>query len=198
MRRGSRIKWSAVAAAIGSAALMMEPAAWAHRNGGPNDPCERRIGKSLVHLTLYQPDFDPDAEYCNEVPREGKTVVVVDVEGEDLRATPMRLGVIENNDGGRRTILAVPAKVYRRGVADAEVSLEMGSDYDISVVVRDGANLEPLALSFPVRIGAWYRPIILPALMVAAILGLMAIPIARYYLGRRGGGRDSDSDFAAA
>ena len=45
--------------------------AWAHRGGGPNDPCERRLGASLVHLTLYQPNFDPDAEYCDEVPREG-------------------------------------------------------------------------------------------------------------------------------
>jgi hypothetical protein len=196
--RVSRMKWPLLIVLIASAAPLVGARAWAHRNGGPNDPCERRIGKSLVHLTLYQPDFDPDAEYCNEVPREGKTVMVVDVEGEDLRQTPIRLDVVANDEGGRRTILTVPAKVYRRGVADAEVTLDAGNEYDVSVVLRDGTNLKPLALSFPVRIGAWYRPIIVPALIVMGLLGVMTIPIVRYYLGRRDGERDSDSDFAAA
>src|SRR5437016_5838012 len=54
-------------------------AASAHRFGGPNDPCERKIGTSFIHITLYQPEFDPDGEYCNEVPRAGNTVLVVDV-----------------------------------------------------------------------------------------------------------------------
>src|SRR5215813_10296073 len=42
--------------------------AHAHKFGGPNDPCERKLGAALIHITLYQPQFDPDAENCDECP----------------------------------------------------------------------------------------------------------------------------------
>jgi len=172
--------------------------AWAHRGGGPNDPCERRLGASLVHLTLYQPNFDPDAEYCNEVPREGKTVMVVDIEGDRLRQAPISLEVMASDDSGPRKILSVPAKIYRRGVADAEVTLDSGSDYVARVVLLDGANQTAIPLTFPIRVGAWYRPIILPALIILAVLALTAIPIVRRYMFVQGGEADSDTHIAAA
>ena len=70
MRTSRRVNLLFVAI-LATTACMLSTTAWAHRGGGPNDPCERRLGASLVHLTLYQPNFDPDAEYCDEVPREG-------------------------------------------------------------------------------------------------------------------------------
>jgi hypothetical protein len=156
---------------------------WAHRGGGPNDPCERRLGASLIHLTLYQPQFDPDAEYCNEVPREGKTVMVVDVSAGELRQVPMSLEVVAASDSGQsRTILSVPPQIYRRGVVDTEVTLNAGSDYVARVVLEQGADREPQLLSFPIRVAAWYRAIIVPALIVVAVLALTAISVIRYYI----------------
>jgi len=103
---------------------------WAHRFGGPNDPCERKIGASFIHITLYQPQFDPDAEYCDVVPREGNTVLVVDVLGDDLRKVPMGLEVIATGDSqAPRTILSVPATIYRRGVADVQVLLWISEEF---------------------------------------------------------------------
>src|SRR5262249_62217539 len=82
--------------------------AWAHRDRGPDDPCRRQIGDSLLHLTLYQPQFDPAGEYCEEVPRGGKTVMVVDVTVGELRQTPISLEVIETAASGQsRTILSL-------------------------------------------------------------------------------------------
>jgi hypothetical protein len=173
-------------------------AAWAHRGGGPNDPCERRLGASRVHLTLYQPNFDPDAEYCNEVPRAGKTVVVVDVEGDRLRQNPIALEMIASDGDGLRTILSVPPRIYRRGVADAEVTLDSGSDYTARVVLLDAADQTSIPLTFPIRVGAWYRPIIVPALIILAVLVLTTIPIVRQFRTIRGGEPDSDTDIAAA
>src|SRR5262245_21244769 len=115
---------------LATAGWMTTSKAWAHRGGGPNDPCERRLGASLIHLTLYQPQFDPDAEYCNEVPREGKTVMVVDVSAGELRQVPMSLEVVAAGDSGQsRTILSVPPKVYGQGGADTEVTCTEGCDY---------------------------------------------------------------------
>jgi len=197
MRTSKRAKLLFVAM-LAMAGWLLSATAWAHRGGGPNDPCERRLGASLVHLTLYQPNFDPDAEYCNEVPREGKTVMVVDIEGDRLRQAPISLEVMASDDSGPRKILSVPPKIYRRGVADAEVTLDSGSDYVARVVLLDDPSQTAIPLTFPIRVGAWYRPIILPALIVLAVLALTAIPIVRHYMFLRDGEADSDTHIAAA
>jgi hypothetical protein len=198
MRTSRRVKLALIVM-VAMAGWLASTDAWAHRGGGPNDPCERRLGgASLVHLTLYQPDFDPDAEYCNEVPREGKTVVVVDVEGERLRQTPIAVEMIASDGSGLRTILSVPPRIYRRGVVDAEVTLDSGSDYLARVVLLDAAGETAIPLTFPIRVGAWYRPIILPALIILAVLAVTAIPIVRHYRLLRDGEPDSDTDIAAA
>jgi hypothetical protein len=177
---------------------MLSTTAWAHRGGGPNDPCERRLGASLVHLTLYQPNFDPDAEYCNEVPREGKTVMVVDIEGDRLRQAPIALEMIASDESGPRKILSIPPKIYRRGVADAEVTLDSGSDYTARVVLLDDPSQTAIPLTFPIRVGAWYRPIILPALIILVVLALTAIPIVRHHMFLRDVEADPDTHIAAA
>jgi hypothetical protein len=196
--RTSRQSELVLVAILAIAGWLVSTTAWAHRGGGPNDPCERRLGASLVHLTLYQPNFDPDAEYCNEVPREGKTVMVVDIEGDRLRQAPIALEVMASDGSGPRKILSVPAKIYRRGVADAEVTLDSGSDYVARIVLLDDPRQTAIPLTFPIRVGAWYRPIILPALIILAVLALTAIPIVRHYMFLQDGEFDSDTHIAAA
>ena len=171
---------------LATAGWMVTSEAWAHRDRGPNDPCRRQLGASLLHLTLYQPQFDPDGEYCDEVPREGKTVVVVDVTAGELREVPMSLEVVAAGDSGQsHTILSVPPKVYQRGVADTEVILNEGSNYIARVVLELGAGREPQLLAFPIRVAAWYRAMLMPALIVAALLALTAISVIRYYVTSR-------------
>jgi hypothetical protein len=166
--------------------LLLTAEAWAHRDRGPNDPCRRQLGDSLLHLTLYQPQFDPDAEYCEEVPRAGKTLMVVDVTAGELRQTPISLEVIAVEDSSQPlTILEVPPKVYERGAMDTEVNLKTGSDYVVRVMVKMSADNAPQALSFPIRVAAWYRALIMPALIVAALLALTAISVIRYYMSSR-------------
>jgi hypothetical protein len=144
------------------------------------------LGDSFLHLTLYQPQFDPDAEYCEEVPRAGKTVLVVDVTAGELRQTPMSLAVIATGKASQPlAILEIPAKVYERGVMDTEVNLQAESDYVVRVVVERGANRAPQELAFPVRVAAWYRALIMPALIMAAVLALTAISVIRYYWSSR-------------
>ena len=196
--RTSRRAELVLVALLATAGWLVSTEAWAHRGGGPNDPCERRLGASLVHLTLYQPNFDPDAEYCNEVPSQGKTVVVVDVEGDRLRQSPIAVEMIASDSSGLRKILSVPPRIYRRGVADVEVTLDSGSDYVARVVLLDAADQTPILLTFPIQVGAWYRPIIVPALIILAVLVLTAIPIVSHYRVLRGNEPDSDTDIAAA
>src|SRR5271166_7030376 len=132
-----------------AAGWLQQGVAYAHRFGGPNDPCERKIGGSFIHITLYQPQFDPDAEYCDVVPREGSTVLVVDVLGDDLRKVPMGLEVVATGDSqAPRTILSMPATIYRRGVADAQVLLTADSRYLARVSLQGNSVVKSQVLSF--------------------------------------------------
>ena len=82
--------------------------AHAHKFGGPNDPCERKLGAALIHITLYQPQFDPDAEYCDEVPREGNTVFVLDTLGDELRRAPIGVRILAiGRDGIRHPVVSL-------------------------------------------------------------------------------------------
>ncbi len=164
-----------------AAGWLWQGVALAHRFGGPNDPCERKIGRSLIHITLYQPQFDPDAEYCDQIPRAGNTVLVVDVLGDDLRRLPLGVKVLAKGALEReRTVLSLPPTVYRRGVADAQVFLDDGSAYVTQISLGVGASQQ--VLSFPVRVAAWYRPLIKPALILLAVFVLIAISMIRYFM----------------
>ena len=153
----------------------------AHRDRGPNDPCRRQIGNSLLHLTLYQPQFDPVAEYCEEVPRAGKTIMAVDFAAGDLRRTPVGLEVIETRrSGDSLTVLSLPAETYELGVVDTEATLDEGHDYRVRVSVGTKGQAASDVLIFPIRVTAWYRAMLMPALFVVGLLMLMAISIIRY------------------
>lgn len=160
--------------------------AWAHRDRGPNDPCRRQVGNALLHLTLYQPQFDPAGEYCEEVPRAGKTVVVVDFTAGELRQTPVSLEVIETAVSGKaQTVLSLPAKTYALGVADTETLLNEGNDYLVRVLLEMGGGKQSDVLVFPIRVAAWYRAMLMPALLVVGLLALTAMSVIRYYTAAR-------------
>ena len=78
------------------------------------------------------------------------------------------------------------------------MTLDSGSDYVARVVLLAGADRTAIPLTFPIRVGAWYRPIIVPALIIFAVLVLTAIPIVRHYMFLQGGEPDLDTDIAAA
>jgi len=184
MRMTSRIFFDVLIATM--AGLMMVTAAWAHRDRGPNDPCRKQIGDSLLHITLYQPHFDPDAEYCEEVPRGGRTVVVVDVTAGELRQVPISVEMIAQNESGQsRSVLSLPNKILDRGMVDSEVVLEEGNNYVAEVEVDLGAGKELQKFSFPIKVAPWYTSMVKPALMIVGLLVVTIISVIRYQMSSR-------------
>src|SRR5438309_8900452 len=166
-RRRTRAAPIARAALIvgGVVTMTVAPPALAHKFGGPNDPCERKLGASLIHITLYQPQFDPDAEYCDEIPRGGNTVFVLDTMGDDLRQMPIgvRIFALDSSES-RQLVLAIPPAIYRRGVVDAQVNLAGGRRYVAQVSIARQSASGPLEYAFPIRVRAWYRALVMPLL----------------------------------
>ena len=170
---------------IGTIAWLGAVEAWAHRDRGPNDPCRKEVGADLLHITLYQTQFDPVAEYCEEVPRAGKALLVVDVTPGVLREAPMSLEVVETNAAGQaQTVLSVPAKVYERGVLNTELVFQEGNAYVARVMLelgqRSSSDQNARSFTFPIQVTAWYKAMMIPGLIVAGILVFILISVLRY------------------
>jgi len=156
------------------------PAVWAHRDRGPDDPCRREIGASLLHITLYQTQFDPVAEYCEEIRHAGKAFLVVDVT-PDLWGMPIGVELVAINEAGQTsTILSLPAQVHERGVANTEVVLNPEVSYEVRVVLELGSDREPQEFSFPFQVAAWYKSLIMPGMIVFGLIVIMVVSVVRY------------------
>ena len=194
---GLRTEWCAVLFSLFN--LLAASPAYAHKFGGPNDPCERKLGASLIHITLYQPQFDPDAEYCDEVPRQGNTVFVLDTMGDQLRQVPIGVQIFSiDRDGSRRVAVDLPPAVYRRGVVDTQVNLAEGHRYLATVSIGSQSGAAAGEYSFPIRVRAWYRAFVTPLLLVLGVLALVAISVLRYRSASPSRGRHRFARFALA
>lgn len=169
---------------IGTMAWLGATEAWAHRDRGANDPCRKEVGPGILHVTLYQTQVDPVGEYCEEVPRAGKALMVVDVTPGELREVPISLEVVETDEAGQvQTVLSVPAKVYERGVLNTEIVFQEGNEYVAQVMVELGPEVradQNQSLAFPIQIAAWYKAMMIPGLIVAGILVFILISVLRY------------------
>jgi hypothetical protein len=134
--------------------------------GGPGlgyDPCIRQAGAGdFIHLAVYQPEFNPFAEYCGVLPVGGRTLLVFDLMGAKLPDARVSLDVFE--EGGRFR-LSVPARRYSSGIANLRADLPPGN-YTVLVSIDgpDGGH----HLTFPLAVGAWWDRLVVP--LVAMLL----------------------------
>jgi hypothetical protein len=140
--------------------------------GGPGliyDPCLQRTGTGdFIHLAVYQPEFNPFAEYCELLPKAGSTLLVFDLMGNELPDVPVSLEVVKN---GARFQLSVPPRRYRSGVVDLRADLPPGK-YTVLVNVDEPDGRSRVA--FPLAVGARFNGFILPItiiLLIAVVTG---------------------------
>jgi hypothetical protein len=142
--------------------------------GGPGltyDPCVQGAGSDdFVHLAVYQPRFNPFAEYCEAVPKAGSTLLVFDLMGSELPNLPVSLDVV---DMGARSQLSVPPRRYRSGVVDVRADLPPGR-YTVLVNVDEPEGRRGVA--FPLTVGARWNGLGLPI----AIILVIAVVTAAY------------------
>jgi len=96
---------------------------------GEDDPCLRRVGESLVHLSTYQPQYELKDQYCTDIPKEGDTFLVVDLVDQSLRNEPVGMRVVKGNgsNGADDQIVAhIRPSTHPDGVLRGEVLLDEG------------------------------------------------------------------------
>ena len=166
---------------IGAVLLLSGMPAEAHRDRGPNDACRREIGTSLLHITLYQTQFDPVAEYCEEVPRAGRALMVVDVTPGQLREVPLGLEIIATTESGQsQAVVSLPPRIYERGVVNTEVVFAKDKEYVARVMVELEEGQTPQLLAFPIQVAAWYKAMMVPGLIIGGVLAGVVISAIRY------------------
>jgi hypothetical protein len=94
------------------------------------DPCVRKIGGSMVHFSAYQPQIEPKAQYCTEIPDVGDTFLVVDLVDPSLRALPVGVkiirGVNEDDQDETQTVAYWKPMSHPDGVVRGEAKLDKG------------------------------------------------------------------------
>lgn len=117
--RSALITWGAV---LG---LALCEAASAH--GGlsiDDDMCKLRLGPFNLHFTGYQPEINGNREFCEDIPKVGHTIVVMDAIEPELREIPIEVRIIRDTGDESRldavTVAHLPPKVYASGSVPLE------------------------------------------------------------------------------
>jgi hypothetical protein len=163
---------SSLPAAILAIAVGLTPGIAQAHGGGPGlsyDPCmQQNAADDFVHMAVYQPQFNPFAEFCDALPKAGPTLLVFDLIGAELSDAPVSLEVVQK-DGPLH--LTVPAHRYRSGVAELRADLPLGK-YTVLVTIDEAGSHGHLA--FPLRVGIWWDRVAGPLAAVLLILGVTA------------------------
>lgn len=142
------------------------------------DSCVRRIGDSMVHLSAYQPQFEPSAQYCTEIPKGGDTYLVVDLVDQALRDMPVGMRVVRGtNETEDETVSFVRPSIHADGVIRGETNLDQGL-YTV-IITADG--LPPMRYQYPLRVqminyANVFRTAVLP------LIGLLLLTLLAYKL----------------
>ena len=140
-------QWAA--AAILSAALYSGLATAHGKVNLEADICMRNVSGSMVHLSTYQPQYDPEAEYCTEIPKEGETLWVLDLVDQALRDMPIVVKIVRGTGQALSdTVTTLHSTNHANGTIKGEFNLDPGQ-YTLFVT---GEGVPPLHYEYPLRV----------------------------------------------
>lgn len=113
------------------------------------DSCVRNMAGSMVHLSTYQPQYDPEAEYCTEIPKEGETYWVVDLVDQALRNMPIVIQIVR---GSGENLSETVASMYSTNHSDGVIKGEFNLDEGAYTLFITGEGVPPLRYEYPLRI----------------------------------------------
>ena len=113
------------------------------------DVCVRNISGSMVHLSTCQPQHDPEAEYCTDIPKVGETVWVLDLVDQALRDMPIGIKIVKGSGQAlSETVTTLYSTNHSDGIIKGEFNLDEGQ-YTLFVT---GEGVPPLHYEYPLRI----------------------------------------------
>jgi len=122
----------------------------AHGNVPLNqDSCVRGEQGSKLHLSTYQPQNEPTAHYCSEIPTEGEVFFVVDLIDQALRNMPVTMQIVRGTSKTEdETVSILRSDYYPDGVIGGRTNLEQGN-YTVFIT---GESVPPVHYEYPLRV----------------------------------------------
>ena len=142
------------------------------------DSCVRRIGENIVHLSAYQPQHDPVAQYCTEIPKSGDTYLVVDLVDPAMRDMPIGMRVVKGtSETEDETVSYLGPTHHPDGVIQGQTVLDQG----LYTVFITAEGTPPLRFQYPLRVQMInYANIFRTA--VGPLIGLLLLGLLGYKL----------------
>ena len=116
------------------------------------DMCKLTIGGYVMHFTGYQPATSR-SEFCEDIPRTGRTVIVFDFIDDALRDLTIEIHLQKMKDGSMdntSVVYRIPPKKYPTGSVSVDYTFAEPGDYVGMVMVAD----EPkIVANFPFAVG---------------------------------------------
>ena len=113
------------------------------------DSCVRGTQGSKVHLSTYQPQNEPTAHYCTEIPAEGETFFVVDLIDQALRNMPVTMRIVRGtSETEDETVSLLRADYHPDGVIGGKANLDEGN-YTVFIT---GESVPPVHYQYPLRV----------------------------------------------
>jgi hypothetical protein len=163
----------------------------AHAHGGlamAEDMCKLTVGPYMMHFSGFQPEASYSEQFCEDIPKTGHTVVVLDYIEKELRALPLEVRIIKDT-GSEQDLQAVtvfhkPAQVYPTGSVDFEYTFDKPGKFIGLVTVSDK---EQYVSRFPFSVGE-SKPIwrSLTSIYMVPVAAVLAVALVVFFtLSRR-------------
>lgn len=138
--------------------------------------------------------------YCKDIPMTGKAFFTADLVGAELRETPIAIRVVEQEFAGGdetktenfkdvRTLSEVPAKLYSKGVVEAQALLDKNGYYAMYLIMGgEDAVSEEDKLRIPLHVGVNPdgKPIMTRISIIATVtIGLALVGFVAFRFVRR-------------
>ena len=138
------------------------------------DPCVRWVGESAVHFNAYQPQYELKAQYCTDIPKTGKTFLVVDLVNPALRTAPVGLRIVKgggDNEGEAQMVADWRPSHHPTGVVSGEATLDEGL-YTV-IITAEGRN--PSRYQYLLRVQMIDYQKLMRSVVVPLIGGLLCV-----------------------
>jgi len=131
----------------------------------------------MVHLSAYQPQFEPTAQYCTEIPKGGDTFLVIDLVDPAMRNMPIGMKVVRGTSEEDETVAQLNPAYHPDGVIQGRTSLDQG----LYTVFITAEGVPPLRYQYPLRVQMInYAEIFRAA--VGPLIGLLLLAVLGYKL----------------
>jgi hypothetical protein len=139
------------------------------------DKCVLRVGTHLIHFTGYQPQETTTQEFCEDIPKTGKTIVALDYVDPMMRKVPVEVKILRvvdrwQSDEAQPVEFSIEPAAYPTGTIHFEHDFLEPGQY-VGLVTAKEAGMDQVG-RFPFAVGKAWPPWLRAGWKIVAVMAL--------------------------